>query len=461
MPLNKDILYPSGHYFSAKEFTFLNTDIHSEKETYVIPDSYLSDLFLKKNNSFKSFMDKIEAAGISTQPFSCVVMKCFSQSILEKDINPIISNSFSSISNHGKNVEKNIWAFPASNTFILAAKGNNKTIDKWIDAVQQNLSKRLKCPVSSGKATFPYFDFSWKQTIENAVKAFDHAAFFKPGKTILFNDVSLNISGDRQYQMNRLENAVNEYKNGLKLNPVNINLINSLGVCFSIMNHLELAREAFENALAIDRTDIMATYNAGLTCDFMNDLSSAVEYLKKASALNNGIYEIELTAGIIMFKADLFTDALKHFKKASTLNAESTMALRMLGEIYLRTAMPHKAAPWYKKAIKGNPRDAAALSGLARAYEIQNKNLDIALDLAAHSLVLAPDNPIFRSRIGKIYLKKGLYDTAGKEFIKAGKVLDKMNISTNERFIFKQSALPEPSTVSLDIQDKCMRKKSA
>ena len=457
MLINKDILYPSGHYFSAKEFTFLSSDPQPEQEAYLIPETYLSDMILQPDTPVISFIKSFEGSRISEHPFTCAVIKIFCEDILQADIEKILIEYFgiSGIAGTSKtHSESRQWETLEDQTVIFAMEGAYKTLSQKLDVLQNALSIKFGCPVSVGCAEFPCLAFPPCQTMGNALKAFDHAAFFKPGRRILFNDVTLNISGDRLYQMGMFQDAVNDYKNGLKINPENINLMNSLGVCFSIMNQLDMARQTFEQALKIDGTDVMAAYNTGLVCDFMDDPENAVKYLKQASKLNNGIYEVELTSGIFMFKSGLFQDAKKHLKKALTLNTDSTMAPRILGEIYLKTSMPKKAESYYKMAIKGNPRDAAALSGLARAYEIQNKNLEIALDLAAHSLLLAPDNPVFRMRIGKIYLKKGLYDTAGKEFAKAENALDALEMTMNEGFKFKQPDVKLQSANPFNVLNK-------
>ncbi|MEA1969557.1 MAG: hypothetical protein U9N77_15230, partial [Thermodesulfobacteriota bacterium] len=80
---------------------------------------------------------------------------------------------------------------------------------------------------------------------------------------------------------------------------------------------------------------------------------------------------------------------------------------------------PEKAETEYRKAVKLNPSDAGALSGLALTYEIQNSNLDIALTFAKESIMIEPDNPLFRSRLGNIYVKQNRNDLADIEFKKA------------------------------------------
>ena len=55
------------------------------------------------------------------------------------------------------------------------------------------------------------------QTLQNACKALDHGAFFGPDACVVFDAISLNISGDRFYQSGDLNAAIDEYHFALTL----------------------------------------------------------------------------------------------------------------------------------------------------------------------------------------------------------------------------------------------------
>ena len=84
----------------------------------------------------------------------------------------------------------------------------------------------------------------------------------------------------------------------------------------------------------------------------------------------------------------------------------SSAPLRIMGDIFLEQEKYAKAVTTYKKAIKINPSDAFSLSGLGAVFEMQDKNLDIALSFARKSVAMEPENNLFRERLDKIYKKK-------------------------------------------------------
>ena len=102
------------------------------------------------------------------------------------------------------------------------------------------------------------------EIINNARKAFDHATFFGANSLVAFDDVSLNISGDKFYEKGDIPAAINEFKLALALDPGNVNVHNSLGVCYGLQSDYDSAIAAFQKAMALDPGEYMALYNLGL-----------------------------------------------------------------------------------------------------------------------------------------------------------------------------------------------------
>ena len=114
------------------------------------------------------------------------------------------------------------------------------------DDIQQGLAQTSTATVTIGIATYPLLDYPQSQILENAIKALRHAAFFGPGSCTVFDAVSLNISGDEKYQAGDIEGAIHEFESGLRLDPANVNLHNSLGVCFGVLKQFERAWGEFD-----------------------------------------------------------------------------------------------------------------------------------------------------------------------------------------------------------------------
>jgi len=388
--------------FSSKEIHFLKTD--SENFKIKPPKTYFSDLLLEKTSKLDAFGKKLSETTFTKGKFLCAVIQISSstESILEKE-----QDYFTTAFNSFFDPEKGFWEKLSQDLFALVFWNyeNEKEASQLIVSLKNQLSTMLNADILIGSATFPFHDFSKYQTLANAIKAADHAAFFGPDSLISFDATSLNISGDRLYQLDRCESAMAEYQKGLEIEPDNINLINSLGVCYCVMGKLAMAKLEFEKAMKINPDELIVIYNIGLLYQIEGDIDQAIVYLEKAHSSDLSIFEVELLLGHLLIKKKNPELAIPYLEKASRINPNSGLTFRMKGEIYLEKNLPEKAGQEFNTAIKLNPCDAASLSGYAKALELQGKNLTIAFTLAQKSIAIEPDNKQFTKRLEDIQKK--------------------------------------------------------
>ena len=389
--------------FSSKEIHFLKTD--SDDFNIKPPETYFSDLLLTGTVQINAFEKRLSRAKIPGDKFICAVIqlsKNASESCLER-ARDTFEATFNSFLDH----ERGIWESLDETSFVLSF-WDYKTEEKasrLILSLKKKISASLGSDILVGVAKFPCHDFSKSQTLANALKAIDHAAFFGPDTLIHFDAVSLNICGDRLYQLNQCDLAIKEYQTGLDIKPHDINLINSLGVCFGIMGELDKARLQFETAMKINPNELMVIYNIGLLYQIDENLDKAILYLRKAHGIDDQVFEVELLLGHLLFKKGRLDQALPHIETAARMNPRSGLAFRIKGEILLARNHPKKAGLEFNTAIKLNPADATSLSGYAKSLELQEKNLKIALSFAKNSTALEPDNTLFQERLNSILEK--------------------------------------------------------
>ncbi len=276
--------------------------------------------------------------------------------------------------------------------------------------------------VSVGVAAFPTLDYPRKRILDNARKALDHAAFLGPGVVTAFSAVSLNISGDKMYQKGNIQGAVEEYTKARRLDPENVNVLNSLGVCYGVTGEFEDALSLFEEALKIDSDEVMAGYNAAVVCIKNGDSDRALEYLRRVDGRGKNVFEVKHRIGRILMEQGRAKEAVVPLESAVALNPESGPAFRVLGDCYAELGDNMAAVRAYKKAIKCNPYDAASISALGRIFDLQGENIEIATLFCKHSVSISPDNGLYRYRLAKLYLKQNCLNDALREFVKATKL---------------------------------------
>jgi tetratricopeptide (TPR) repeat protein len=221
------------HKFASKEIHFLKAD--SDNPLLGPPKIFFSDLLQDQTVQIETFKTRLTSAAIPGDDFICAVVQV-SRTASERTMakaKEIFEACFHSVLNK----ERGIWESLDDTAFALVFWDYNKekNASHLLSLLKEKISAALKVDILMGVAGFPFHDFKRDDIPGNALKAIDHAAFFGTDGMVYFDAVSLNISGDRLYQLNQYDAAIKEYKKGLELEPKNINLINSLGVCYGVI----------------------------------------------------------------------------------------------------------------------------------------------------------------------------------------------------------------------------------
>lgn len=309
------------------------------------------------------------------------------------------------------------WARIGRRRFSFAFPGlTGKAGREVASQMQRTLSTDSMAALTAGVAIYPTANDSREHTLENAEKALDHAGFFGPGSITEFDAVSLNISGDRLYQTGNIRGAIDEFNNGLRLDPTDTNLLNSLGVCYGVLEEYEEALEAFEKVIWLAPEEIMPVYNQGYVFLRQGRSQQALEAFMAADALEPGVFEVVFHIGQIHMDADAPEQARPFLEAAVRANDRSASAYRQFGVCLDRLGLTKEAIQAYKAVVKINPTDAASLSLLGQLYVKRGESLDVASVFCEQSVRIAPDSGLFRHHLGCVYLEQGRLDIALAEF---------------------------------------------
>jgi len=282
--------------------------------------------------------------------------------------------------------------------------------------IQRRLDLVGKETVSIGVAVYPFWPFEKTSILANAQKALDHAAFFGPNTVTPFDAVSLNISADKLYQYGDIDGAIQEFNKALIVDPQNVNVHNSLGVCYGVQGKFDLAIDAFETAARLDPKDVMATYNLGLAHLKQGDRDKALDLFLKAHSLDGKNPEVAYQIGMCYREMGRTDAALEYFENAAKGLPKAARMFRALGDCYLEKERFHEAAKAYEKAIKRKPTDAKSLSALGHLYGVLGENIEIAIVLCRESTTIDPNNGLYRYRLGKLYFQAKNYEKALEQF---------------------------------------------
>ena len=413
---------------SSKEFLFYKTEATPKKDTAQVLSSVETNRILKAFPDIlagKTFIEKALARFETSEKFESMVIKIDrlnhegsetadnDQIDIWLDVAKVIDSICSR--------ENGMWGQLDQGMFGCFFFPTNQTPPlEFARKIKKILAESTDETVSIGIASYPTLSFTRSQIIENAGKALEHAAFFGPDSIVPFDAVSLNISGDNLYQNGDIEGAIAEFKTALLLDPSDINVRNSLGVCYGILGDYKKALKEFKATLKLDPDEVMALYNIGLVNMLTGKNAEALKYFLDADRKKEeDIFEVAFQIGRVYLDMGNSEMAKEFLEKALKLNPQSWSVLHSLGECCTALNMTDEAISAYKKAIRLNPNDAESLSALGCLFDLLGENPEITTIFCQQSIDIAPENGLYRYRLGSLYLKRNQLEDALIQFQKA------------------------------------------
>jgi len=316
--------------------------------------------------------------------------------------------------------ENGIWGPMEADSLGCCFPGKNDTDTLQLaEDIQDRVDGLANGSVSIGVASYPTGNYKKEEIFDNAGKALTHAFFFGANSAVLFDAVSLNISGDELYQKGDVSGAIEELKTALKLDPGNVNVLNSLGVCYGVEGELEEALEAFRDATRFDPQEVMALYNAGYVHSMLNQTEDAVKCYQKAEATGEDVFEVIFQLGKLYLDIGDLDAPKTYLEKAVCMQPDSWIPYLHLGECCEALHMTDEAVTHYETTIKKNPTDACALSALGVLYNEKAENPEISTLFCEKAVEISPENGLFQFRLGKVYFGQDQSEKALSAYSKA------------------------------------------
>ena len=179
---------------------------------------------------------------------------------------------------------------------------------------------------------------------------------------------------------------------------------------------MDSALNAFDNAIWLSPREVMPIYNKGFILLLKGNLEQALECFMEADTCEPNVFEVIFHIGQTLVEMGDNEKARPYLEAATLANNRSGPAFKSLGACLDQLGLTKEAIQAYKSVVKINPGDAESLSLLGRLYTERGESLDVASVLCEQSVRLAPDNGLFRHRLGHVFLNQGKLNHALAEF---------------------------------------------
>ncbi|GEM_PF-4870678 len=191
------------------------------------------------------------------------------------------------------------------------------------------------------------------------------------GEMATFDHLTMNVKGDVLVGWGDMKSGIRAYRAGVRINPREINLKNSLGVCLAASGRKAEAWKIFQKVLDQEPENYFALYNLSGLQEARGELESARESISRALRSNPDdqagrlrLAQIQLSMGEGRHAIEICYDMLG----TTPIEKSPLLILNLLGRALLLQGEWPEARKIFRAILKRRGRDPHALINLAKGY---------------------------------------------------------------------------------------------
>ena len=204
-----------------------------------------------------------------------------------------------------------------------------------------------------------------QQKSEEARKSFERAVQLRPNYPGTLPKAWNNL-GILAARAGHTDEAVNNFKQALKLDPDYCIALNNLGNAFRQGKSWDEAKSAFQRALELNPTDPEANYGMGMVFAQLDQPRQAYDYLQKALSARPVYPEALNNLGILYLRTQRRNEAETSFKESIRVAPSFDQAYLNLSRLYAMEGDMQKARDVLIELLKQRPGHPAAEKELSQ-----------------------------------------------------------------------------------------------
>ncbi len=179
--------------------------------------------------------------------------------------------------------------------------------------------------------------------------------------------------GFDQFGKGRVDEALENYKRALRLNPDSSAILKNLGDAFSKEEQFPMAIECFESALRLRPDDPDTHSNLGAALDKSGRDDEAIQQYVEALRLAPDSALAHFRLGSSLVKAGRSGEAIEHFRQAARDKSGYSEAMNNLGVALFNQGRSDEAIEQFRRVLQREPDHASTHLNLANALAARGK----------------------------------------------------------------------------------------
>ena len=237
-----------------------------------------------------------------------------------------------------------------------------------------------------------------------------------PNSIILYNIAGASNSGLMQF-----DDAIESYKQVLKIKPDYAEAYYNMGVALKSKGNPEAAIDSYKQALKIKPNYAEAHNNMGNALTDKDDLEGAIDSYKQALKIKPNYAEAYYNMGVALTNKDDLEGAIDSYKQALKIKPNYVKAHNNMGVALTNKDDLEGAIDSYKQALKIKPDYIGVYSNTCEAYEKSNK-------LAELSEVISRAKAELKEFTDDLLLYEALYYFRSNNYEHSKKLISLVNI---------------------------------
>jgi tetratricopeptide (TPR) repeat protein len=249
--------------------------------------------------------------------------------------------------------------------------------------------------------------------VDDAIREFQEVVRLNPG----FAEAH-NVLGRSFATQGRVDEAMACYQKALEIRPNYVAAHNNLSVLLAKMGRVDEAIVQYRRALEIEPKDVTIINNLGASLISQGRFDEAIACFQNALQINPDYAEAQNNLGNALLGMRKVDEAIVHFKRALEIQPDSAAVHIDLGAALNSQGRFDEAIVCFQKALQINPDNAEAHDNLAFVLFSQGRLDETIRELQA-TLRLKPDQAETHCNLGFVLGKRGRFDEAIHEYQEA------------------------------------------
>jgi len=211
------------------------------------------------------------------------------------------------------------------------------------------------------------------------------------------------------------EEAKDLYLYAIKINPLNFNAYNNLGILYEKLNDTHNAIQSYKEAVRINPQFSKAINNIGVVLYKQKKYDQSSDIFKIALDVTPDYNEVYSNMGAALNKAIRYEESIQSLEKAIETMPDHSGAYTNLGNVYNKLHKYKKAAFYHEKSIELDPLGYNAYSNVGTSY----KNLGFmrkAIQSYKKAIELKADFENAHFDLATVYLSLGDFENGLLEY---------------------------------------------